>query len=49
MFILVKFIVCKCFQFGVVQNFVMWEWVKEEQYENIYLSTDYQDVSFEHV
>ena len=24
----VTFVVCKCFQFGLVQNFVVWEWVK---------------------
>ena len=23
-----QFFVCKCFQFGLVQNFVVWEWVK---------------------
>ena len=23
------FFVCKCFQFGLVQNLVMWEWVKQ--------------------
>ena len=26
--IFVTFIICKHFQFGLVQNFVMWEWVK---------------------
>ena len=25
--IFVTFVVCKCFQSGLVQNFVMWEWV----------------------
>ena len=26
-FCYIQFVVCKCFQFGLVQNFVMWEWV----------------------
>ena len=26
--IFVTFVVCKCFQFSLVQNFVVWEWVK---------------------
>ena len=26
--IFVTFVIWKCFQFGLVQNFVMWEWVK---------------------
>ena len=25
--IFVTFVICKCFQFGLVQNFVLWEWV----------------------
>ena len=27
-FCYISFVVCKCFQFGLVQNLVMWEWVK---------------------
>ena len=26
--IFVTFVVCKCFQVGLVQNLVVWEWVK---------------------
>ena len=25
------FVVYKCYEFGLVQNFVVWEWVKAEQ------------------
>ena len=27
-FCYMKFVICKCFQFGLVQNFVVWEWIK---------------------
>ena len=27
----IEFVVCKCFQFGLTQNFVMWEWIKLEE------------------
>ena len=29
-FFYIEFVVCKCFEFGMVQNFVVWEWVKPQ-------------------
>ena len=29
----IQFVVCKCFHFGMVKNFVTWEWVKGRNYQ----------------
>ena len=29
-FVTFNLIVCKCFQFGLVQNFVVWEWINSD-------------------
>ena len=41
----ISFVVCKCFQFGLVQNFILWDWVKYQIDKNSLPNNKILDVS----